>query len=218
MGSSSLSAAWLACTSAVSFCLVAPVKDAASITAESPFNRPLKLDVSTCANAAGFFAISFEMMLMALPRVSMESTSSASLATNSPASFSRMAVASARSLVCVAMLATSFSIVLSDVAMSLASLPIEASRSPFFDSPVVISLRLVLAASSHQLVYSTNAFCSASPSDATFAYSESRSSSTLPRGFWPSAAARAGSAPSASRAMRAAAWKVFIGVARLQRG
>mmetsp|Transcript_53746 Transcript_53746/g.150156 ORF Transcript_53746/g.150156 Transcript_53746/m.150156 type:complete len:219 (+) Transcript_53746:134-790(+) len=218
MGSSSLSELWLACTSAVSLCWLAAEKEAASMMAVRPFIRFLKLEVSTWVNAAGFLDISFEMMLMALPRVSMESMSSASLDANSPASSSRMAVASPRSFVWVAMLPASSSILPSDTATSLVSLPMEASRSPFFDSPVVISLRLVLAASSHQLVYSTNAFCSASPSDATFAYSESRSSSTLPRGFWPSAAARAGSAPSASRAMRAAAWKVFIGVARLQRG
>mmetsp|Transcript_6816 Transcript_6816/g.15631 ORF Transcript_6816/g.15631 Transcript_6816/m.15631 type:complete len:221 (-) Transcript_6816:47-709(-) len=210
MGSSSLSALWPACTSAVSFCLLALEKDAASMTAARPFMRPSKLEVSTCVKAAGFLAISLEMMLIALPRVSMESMSSASLDANSPASSSRMAVASPRSFVWVAMLPASSSILPSDTAMSLVSLPMEASRSPCFLSPVVISLRLLLAASSHQLVYSTKAFCSASPSDATLAYNESSNSTTLPNGFWLSAAAWAGSPPASNTATAAVTWKVFI--------
>mmetsp|Transcript_82739 Transcript_82739/g.222198 ORF Transcript_82739/g.222198 Transcript_82739/m.222198 type:complete len:205 (-) Transcript_82739:2-616(-) len=184
--------------------------------AESPFIRLLKLEVSTCANAAGFLAISFEMMLIALPRVSMASMSSPSFDENSPASFSRITVASVKSLVCVAMLATSSSILPSDTEMSLVSLPMDASRSAFLDSPDLISFRLLLAASSHQLVYSTKAFCSASPADATLAYKESSSSNTFPSGFWPSAAAWAGAAPTSSSATAAVTWKVFIAERELE--
>mmetsp|Transcript_55992 Transcript_55992/g.155929 ORF Transcript_55992/g.155929 Transcript_55992/m.155929 type:complete len:214 (-) Transcript_55992:193-834(-) len=158
-----------ACTNATRVFLSAVATPAASTMELRAPTRFVMLEASTCMKAAGFLAISFEMMLIALPRVSMASMSSPSFDENSPASFSRITVASVKSLVCVAMLATSSSILPSDTEMSLVSLPMDASRSAFLDSPDLISFRLLLAASSHQLVYSTNAFCSASPSEATLA-------------------------------------------------
>mmetsp|Transcript_85127 Transcript_85127/g.241026 ORF Transcript_85127/g.241026 Transcript_85127/m.241026 type:complete len:228 (+) Transcript_85127:921-1604(+) len=172
-----------ACTNATRVFLSAVATPAASTMELRAPTRFVMLEASTCMKAAGFLAISFEMMLIALPRVSMASMSSPSFDENSPASFSRITVASVKSLVCVAMLATSSSILPSDTEMSLVSLPMDASRSAFLDSPDLISFRLLLAASSHQLVYSTKAFCSASPSDATLTASEPSSSRTLPSGF-----------------------------------
>mmetsp|Transcript_12928 Transcript_12928/g.34379 ORF Transcript_12928/g.34379 Transcript_12928/m.34379 type:complete len:283 (-) Transcript_12928:196-1044(-) len=141
-------------TSAMSFCLSALLKAAASTRLLMAFTRLSTVETSICAKAAGFFAISLSITAMALPSVSMASSSSASLVENSPASFSRMTVASFRSAESFAMLAPSSSILASEPEMSLACLAIAASSLPFCVVAVLISNFLLRAASSHQLVNS----------------------------------------------------------------
>mmetsp|Transcript_16083 Transcript_16083/g.42487 ORF Transcript_16083/g.42487 Transcript_16083/m.42487 type:complete len:284 (-) Transcript_16083:218-1069(-) len=151
--SSSLELLRCDCKSAESRCLSALEKATASTTELRPLRRLSKLEVSTCAKAAGCLDISRSRMLTARASLPMTSMSSASLALKSAASCSRMAVAAFRSLSSVAMLAPSSPILVVHTMASSVPLAIAASSLAFMDSAVFILKPAFVEASSH---HSTN--------------------------------------------------------------
>mmetsp|Transcript_124339 Transcript_124339/g.348225 ORF Transcript_124339/g.348225 Transcript_124339/m.348225 type:complete len:201 (-) Transcript_124339:2-604(-) len=162
---------------------------APSSTALRAWRAPAMFAVSTCARDAGFLAISLPRTVIARPRVSTASTSSASLAEKSATSLSRISVAFFSSASAWATAAPSSSILLAETSMELVSSPIFASSFSFCVVAVFTACTPLVAVSSHHSVYSAYAFAAASPSLIVFASSSSMRLSTVPSGLAAAAAA-----------------------------
>mmetsp|Transcript_54248 Transcript_54248/g.159577 ORF Transcript_54248/g.159577 Transcript_54248/m.159577 type:complete len:207 (-) Transcript_54248:87-707(-) len=173
-----------ACRKELSFFWSAAGKAAASSITLTAEMRLAMLPVSTCTRAAPPLAC-FSRIPTARSRASTAPMSSFSLAEKSVASFSLMPVAFLSSAVRVAISPASLPMLVSATSMLLASSLILAVSFSTEASPVLISLAVFLAVSSHHSKYSLKAFCWTSPSDSILAWSSSMSLRTCARGFVP---------------------------------
>mmetsp|Transcript_14846 Transcript_14846/g.34975 ORF Transcript_14846/g.34975 Transcript_14846/m.34975 type:complete len:315 (+) Transcript_14846:1208-2152(+) len=162
--SSSSSESALLCTRAINFWRSVPLKETASMTAPRVVTKLCTLLPICCCNKAGFLDISLDKMPTARARVSMASMSSASDAVKVVCSSARRLVAFFMFFSQVEMSCANVAIWVSATSSSEVHLAKAASASIFCEVAVLISKPSSCSVSSHHLVYSLNAFTSASPS------------------------------------------------------